>query len=63
MKLFMLNVVEYIANLGNLLLILVPAICHEDGNPFGDHEVCSSVGLSYVSFSMAVMKLLISLMM
>ncbi|KAK9948227.1 hypothetical protein M0R45_003813 [Rubus argutus] len=42
------------ANLGNLLLILVPAICHEAGNPFGDHEVCSSVGLSYVSFSMAL---------
>lgn len=42
------------ANLGNLPLILIPAICEEDGNPFGDHSVCKSVGLSYVSFSMAL---------
>ncbi|KAL6226899.1 hypothetical protein ACLB2K_000858 [Fragaria x ananassa] len=42
------------ANLGNLLLILVPATCHEAGNPFGDHEVCSAVGLAYASFSMAL---------
>lgn len=42
------------ANLGNLPLILIPAICEEDGNPFGDHIVCKRVGLSYVSFSMAL---------
>lgn len=54
----MINPIEYIANLGNLLLILVPATCHEAGNPFGDHEVCSAVGLAYASFSMAVRKLL-----
>ncbi|XP_049394331.1 protein PIN-LIKES 7-like isoform X1 [Solanum stenotomum] len=41
-------------NLGNLLLLVIPAICKEDGSPFGDHEICASVGLSYVSFSMAV---------
>ncbi|KAM3285600.1 protein PIN-LIKES 7 [Capsicum chacoense] len=41
-------------NLGNLLLIVIPAICKEDGSPFGDHRTCSSVGLSYASFSMAV---------
>ncbi|XP_055805890.1 protein PIN-LIKES 7-like [Solanum dulcamara] len=41
-------------NLGNLLLIVIPAICKEDGSPFGDHKVCSSVGLSYASFSMAL---------
>ncbi|KAM0970080.1 hypothetical protein ACFX13_018473 [Malus domestica] len=41
-------------NLGNLLLILVPAICNEDGNPFGDHSVCKTTGLAYVSFSMAL---------
>ncbi|KAK4493374.1 hypothetical protein RD792_017724, partial [Penstemon davidsonii] len=41
-------------NLGNILLIIVPAICQEDGNPFGDKNVCSTVGLSYVSFSMAL---------
>ncbi|KAE8010763.1 hypothetical protein FH972_007099 [Carpinus fangiana] len=41
-------------NLGNLLLIIVPAICNEAGSPFGDRNVCSSVGLSYASFSMAL---------
>ncbi|XVF18166.1 hypothetical protein REPUB_Repub10bG0189000 [Reevesia pubescens] len=41
-------------NLGNLLLIVVPAICNEDGSPFGNRSVCSSVGLSYASFSMAL---------
>ncbi|XP_031269245.1 protein PIN-LIKES 7-like [Pistacia vera] len=41
-------------NLGNLLLIVVPAICNEEGSPFGNRNVCSSVGLSYASFSMAL---------
>lgn len=41
-------------NLGNLLLIIVPAICKEEGSPFGDSQVCSSTGLSYASFSMAL---------
>lgn len=41
-------------NLGNLLLIIVPAICNEQGSPFGNRDVCSSVGLSYASFSMAL---------
>lgn len=41
-------------NLGNLLLIIIPAICSEKDNPFGDHDVCSSVGISYASFSMAI---------
>ncbi|XP_058180591.1 protein PIN-LIKES 7 [Rhododendron vialii] len=41
-------------NLGNLLLIIIPAICTEDGSPFGDHDVCSTMGLSYASFSMAI---------
>ncbi|KAG9129114.1 hypothetical protein Leryth_006378, partial [Lithospermum erythrorhizon] len=41
-------------NLGNLLLIIVPAICSEDGSPFGDHQACSKIGLSYASFSMAL---------
>ncbi|KAB1201992.1 hypothetical protein CJ030_MR8G005374 [Morella rubra] len=43
-------------NLGNLLLIIVPAICNEEGSPFGERSVCRSVGLSYASFSMAVMQ-------
>ncbi|KAH7669341.1 Membrane transport protein [Dioscorea alata] len=45
-------------NLGNLLLIIIPAICSEAGSPFGDQSVCSAKGLSYVSFSMAGVPLL-----
>jgi len=42
-------------NLGNLLLIIVPAVCDEDGNPFGkDRSICRSRGLSYSSLSMAL---------
>ncbi|KAK6922491.1 Membrane transport protein [Dillenia turbinata] len=41
-------------NLGNLMLIIVPAICNEKGSPFGDRNVCATVGLSYSSFSMAL---------
>ncbi|XP_022923232.1 protein PIN-LIKES 5-like [Cucurbita moschata] len=41
-------------NLGNLLLIIIPAICSEHGNPFGDHDTCTSLGLSYASFSNAL---------
>ncbi|XP_052166720.1 protein PIN-LIKES 7-like [Oryza glaberrima] len=42
-------------NLGNLLLIIVPAVCDEDGNPFGkDRSLCRSRGLSYSSLSMAL---------
>ena len=44
----------YIGNMGNLMLILVPAICDEEGSPFGNRSVCRSIGLSYASFSMAV---------
>lgn len=45
---------SWIGNLGNIMLIIVPVICKQDGNPFGDNTVCSTIGLSYVSFSMAV---------
>ncbi|KAM7261081.1 hypothetical protein ACFE04_026556 [Oxalis oulophora] len=42
-------------NLGNLVLIIIPAICNEEGSPFGsDHNACKSIGLSYASFSMAL---------
>ncbi|CAL5062958.1 unnamed protein product [Urochloa decumbens] len=42
-------------NLGNLLLIIVPAVCDEDGNPFGkDRSICRSRGISYSSLSMAL---------
>ena len=43
-----------IGNMGNLPIILVPAICDEDKSPFGNRSVCRTVGLSYASFSMAV---------
>lgn len=45
---------EYLGNFANLLLIMVPAMCTDDGSPFGDHNVCKTKGLSYASFSMAV---------
>ncbi|KAE8715890.1 AMP-dependent synthetase and ligase family protein [Hibiscus syriacus] len=41
-------------NLGNLVLVVVPAICNEDESPFGDTNVCRTIGLSYASFSMAL---------
>ncbi|CAN8257787.1 unnamed protein product [Cochlearia groenlandica] len=41
-------------NMGNLPIILVPAICDEDKSPFGNRSVCRTVGLSYASFSMAL---------
>ncbi|KAI3798773.1 hypothetical protein L1987_34052 [Smallanthus sonchifolius] len=41
-------------NLGNILLIIVPAICTQSGSPFGEHSICQSKGLSYSSFSMAL---------
>ncbi|CAM0953046.1 unnamed protein product [Alopecurus aequalis] len=42
-------------NLGNLLLIVIPAVCDEDGNPFGkDRSLCHSRGLSYSSLSLAL---------
>ncbi|KAJ3672301.1 hypothetical protein LUZ60_007022 [Juncus effusus] len=42
-------------NLGNLLVIIVPAVCDEDGNLFGsDKSICRARGLSYASFSMAL---------
>ncbi|KAL0550642.1 hypothetical protein IC582_015164 [Cucumis melo] len=41
-------------NLGNLLLIIIPAICGDVGNPFGNQDTCTSRGLSYASFSMAL---------
>ncbi|CAN6165848.1 unnamed protein product [Urochloa humidicola] len=43
------------ANFGNLLLVVIPAVCEQDGNPFGlAKTVCSGHGLSYASFSMAL---------
>ncbi|CAL0329499.1 unnamed protein product [Lupinus luteus] len=41
-------------NLGNLPLIIVPAVCKERSNPFGDVDVCYRNALAYVSLSMAL---------
>lgn len=41
-------------NLGNLLFIIIPAVCKESNSPFGDSSVCSSDGEAYASLSMAV---------
>ncbi|XP_071735353.1 protein PIN-LIKES 3-like isoform X2 [Rutidosis leptorrhynchoides] len=41
-------------NLGNMLLIIVPAVCKEKGTPFGDSDVCSEFGTAYASLSMAI---------
>ncbi|KAJ0974508.1 hypothetical protein J5N97_016473 [Dioscorea zingiberensis] len=41
-------------NLGNLLLIIIPAICDEDGSPFGETSICKTRALSYSSLSMAL---------
>ncbi|CAH1437088.1 unnamed protein product [Lactuca virosa] len=41
-------------NLGNLLLIIVPAVCKEKGSPFGDPDVCHEYAMAYASLSMAM---------
>ncbi|PNT78268.1 protein PIN-LIKES 7 isoform X3 [Brachypodium distachyon] len=41
-------------NWGTIPLMIVPAICNEEDSPFGDASTCNSLGLSYVSLSMAL---------
>ncbi|KAF1861951.1 hypothetical protein Lal_00026446 [Lupinus albus] len=41
-------------NMGNLPIVIVPAICDEKGGPFGRSDVCHNSALSYASFSMAL---------
>ncbi|WCJ32877.1 Auxin efflux carrier family protein [Euphorbia peplus] len=41
-------------NLGNLPLIIIPAICKEKGSPLGDPDTCHTYGLAYASLSMAL---------
>jgi len=41
-------------NLGNLPLMVVPAICEEKSNPFGDKNLCYKNGMAYASLSLAV---------
>jgi hypothetical protein len=40
--------------MGNLPIVIIPAICDENGGPFGARDICHSNALSYASFSMAV---------
>ncbi|KAL1219760.1 Protein PIN-LIKES 1 [Cardamine amara subsp. amara] len=41
-------------NLGNMPLIIIPAICNEKASPFGDPETCEKFGLGYIALSMAI---------
>ncbi|GJN09218.1 hypothetical protein PR202_ga27202 [Eleusine coracana subsp. coracana] len=41
-------------NWGTIPLMIIPANCNEEDNPFGDANTCNSLGLSYVSLSMAL---------
>ncbi|CAN6481547.1 unnamed protein product [Victoria cruziana] len=41
-------------NLGNLMIIIIPAICDEKGTPFGDSDACTNIGFAYSTFSMAL---------
>ncbi|KAG6385849.1 hypothetical protein SASPL_154730 [Salvia splendens] len=41
-------------NLGNIMVILIPAMCEEPGNPFGEKSTCRTLSLSYASLSMAL---------
>ncbi|PKA56561.1 hypothetical protein AXF42_Ash015334 [Apostasia shenzhenica] len=41
-------------NIGNLFLVLVPAICKEKGSPLQNLDVCRTYGMAYASLSMAI---------
>ncbi|EER99101.1 hypothetical protein BDA96_02G260800 [Sorghum bicolor] len=41
-------------NLGNIFLIIIPALCKEKGSPFGAPDVCQDIGLAYSSLSLAI---------
>ncbi|MQL70929.1 hypothetical protein Taro_003249 [Colocasia esculenta] len=41
-------------NLGNILFVIIPAMCKEKGSPFGAPDVCHTYGLAYSSLSMAI---------
>ncbi|KAL0361920.1 UNVERIFIED_CONTAM: protein PIN-LIKES 1 [Sesamum radiatum] len=40
-------------NLGNMLFIIIPAVCKEKAAPFGDADVCRENGMAYASLSLA----------
>ncbi|KAK8460053.1 hypothetical protein SEVIR_2G266232v4 [Setaria viridis] len=41
-------------NVGNIFLIIVPALCKEKGSPFGAPDACQTYGLAYSSLSLAI---------
>ncbi|XP_034683826.1 protein PIN-LIKES 3-like [Vitis riparia] len=41
-------------NMGNMPLIIIPAVCREKGSPFGAPDVCHTVAMAYASLSMAI---------
>ncbi|KAH7519793.1 hypothetical protein FEM48_Zijuj08G0074800 [Ziziphus jujuba var. spinosa] len=41
-------------NLGNLPLIIIPAVCKEKGSPFGAPNICYTYGMTYASLSLAI---------
>ncbi|KAL8088287.1 hypothetical protein AgCh_038170 [Apium graveolens] len=41
-------------NLGNIVIIIIPAVCQKKGTPFGAADVCSTYAMSYASLSMAI---------
>ncbi|XP_061357513.1 protein PIN-LIKES 7-like [Gastrolobium bilobum] len=41
-------------NLGNLPVVIIPAICDQKGGPFGTRDECRNRALSYASFSLAI---------
>ncbi|KAF8029206.1 hypothetical protein BT93_E1772 [Corymbia citriodora subsp. variegata] len=41
-------------NLGNMLLIIIPAVCDESNSPFGDSTTCNTNGDTYTSLSMSI---------
>ncbi|OMO65689.1 Auxin efflux carrier [Corchorus capsularis] len=42
------------ANLGNMLLIILPALCEEKDSPFAHSSSCSAYGEAYASLSLAI---------
>lgn len=42
-------------NMGNLPVVIIPAICDQKGGPFGTREDCRNRALSYSFFSLAVL--------
>ncbi|KAK9756611.1 hypothetical protein RND81_01G109400 [Saponaria officinalis] len=41
-------------NMGNMLFIIIPAVCKEKGTPFGAPDECQTFGMAYASLSMAI---------